>query len=837
MENIEDRIVDVNIEKEMSKSFIDYAMSVIVSRALPDVKDGLKPVHRRILYSMFEQGMTHDKPFRKSARIVGDVLGKYHPHGDLSVYDAMVRMAQEFSTRYMLVEGHGNFGSIDGDSAAAMRYTEAKMSRIAMELLADINKDTVDFTPNFDETLKEPVVLPSRYPNLLVNGSSGIAVGMATNIPPHNLGEVIDGVVALIDDPDISIEEIMTYIKGPDFPTGGLILGQEGLRSAYRTGRGRIVVRAKTEIEELGANRSRIIVTEIPYQVNKARLIEKIADLVRDRRVDGISDVRDESDRNGLRVVIELRRDANPNVVLNTLYKHTQMQDTFGAIMLALVDGQPRIMNIKEILYHYLAHQKDIIVRRTQFDLNRAEARAHILEGLIIALDNIDEVIRLIRASETDQIAKEGLMEKFSLSERQAQAILDMRLRRLTGLERDKLLEEYEALKKTIEELRAILASDDLQYSIIREEILLIRNRYDDPRRTEITSMPGEIDLDDLIDEHEVVLTLTHLGYIKRTPLDTYRIQRRGGRGITGLQTREEDFVSDIFITSTHSRVLFFTSLGRVYDLKGYEIPEAGRQARGTAVVNLLPLMPGERIQALIPMEEDEEDKFLVIATKSGLVKKSLLKEYERIRKGGLIAINLKEDDEVIKVQVTDGDMELILASNKGKCIRFHEEQVRSVGRASLGVRGIRLDEDDHIIGMELIDEDQQVLTISEKGYGKRSESQDYRPQNRGGKGMTAMRLNDKTGRLIALKMVSYDDDLILINSEGIIIRIDIDEISITGRSTQGVRLMRLEEGISLIAAAKIEKDDYEEEAEEDEEKDKQEGKVIELKKEEEKQE
>ena len=635
------KIIDVNIEKEMSKSFIDYAMSVIVSRALPDVRDGLKPVHRRILYSMYELGMTPDKPFRKSARIVGDVLGKYHPHGDSSVYDAMVRMAQDFSIRYMLVEGHGNFGSVDGDSPAAMRYTEARMSRISMELLADINKETVDFSPNFDETLKEPDVLPSRFPNLLVNGSSGIAVGMATNIPPHNLGETIDGVVALIDNPDISIEEIMNHIKGPDFPTGALMLGREGIRQAYRTGRGRIITRAKTHIEEKPGNRVSIIVEEIPYQVNKAKLIEKIASLVRDKRIDGITDIRDESDRNGMRIVIDIRRDTNPNVVLNYLFKHTQMQVTFGAIMLALVDGEPRIMNLKEILYHYLNHQREIIVRRTRYDLERAEARAHILEGLLIALDHIDEVISLIRASRTDQIAKEGLMERFGLSERQAQAILDMRLRRLTGLERDKLVEEYEGLLKTIEELKNILADIKLQYAIIKEELLNIKNKYGDDRRTQIVAAPGEIDIEDLIDEHDVVLTLTHLGYIKRTPLETYKSQRRGGRGITGLQTREEDFVTDIFVTSTHQRLLFFTSLGKVYELKAYEIPEAGRQARGTAIINLLQLMPGERIQAVISVDEEESGKFLVIGTRNGLVKKSPLEEYQNIRKGGLIAINL----------------------------------------------------------------------------------------------------------------------------------------------------------------------------------------------------
>lgn len=785
-------------------------MSVIVSRALPDVRDGLKPVHRRILYSMFELGMTPDKPFRKSARIVGDVLGKYHPHGDSSVYDAMVRMAQDFSIRYMLVEGHGNFGSVDGDSPAAMRYTEARMSRISMELLADINKDTVDFTPNFDETLKEPNVLPSRFPNLLVSGSSGIAVGMATNIPPHNLGETIDGVVALIDDPDISIEEIMNHIKGPDFPTGALILGREGIHQAYGTGRGRIITRAKTQIEEYSGNRTRIIVEELPYQVNKARLIEKMADLVRDKRIDGISDIRDESDRSGMRIAVDLKRDANPNVVLNYLFKHTQMQVTFGAIMLALVDGQPRIMNLKEILYHYLNHQKEIVVRRTRYELERAEARAHILEGLLIALDHIDEVISLIRGSRTDQIAKEGLMQKFGLSERQAQAILDMRLRRLTGLERDRLVEEYEGLLKTIRGLKDILGSEDLQYSIIKGELLSVKDRYSDDRRTQIISAPGEIDIEDLIDEHDVVLTLTHLGYIKRTPLDAYRSQRRGGRGITGLQTREEDFVFSLFVTSTHQRLLFFTSLGKVYELKAYEIPEAGRQARGTAIINLLQLMPGERIQAVIPVDEFESGKFLVIGTKNGLVKKSPLEEYENIRRGGLIAVNLRQNDEVVGVQLTDGDREILLATHRGMCIRFNESDVRSMGRASMGVKGIHLSRDDYVIDMILVSGQDEVLAISENGFGKRTSIDEYRVQRRGGRGIITMRTNEKTGNLVALRMVSEDEDLMIINSEGIIIRIGVKEISTLGRNTQGVMLMRVEEGMTVISVAKAEKDDDE---------------------------
>lgn len=810
MDSLHNKIIDVTIEDEMQKSFIDYAMSVIVSRAIPDVRDGLKPVHRRILYSMYELGLTPDKGFRKSARIVGDVLGKYHPHGDSSVYDAMVRMAQDFSTRYLLVEGHGNFGSIDGDSPAAMRYTEARMARIATELLADINKDTVDFSPNFDETLKEPQVLPARFPNLLVNGSSGIAVGMATNIPPHNLGEVIDGVVALIDNPDISIEELMDYIKGPDFPTGGIILGREGIKKAYATGKGRIVTRAKTHIEEISGNRSRIIVNEIPYQVNKAKLIERIAELVKDKRIEGISDIRDESDRHGMRIVIDLKRDVNPNVVLNYLFKHTQMQDTFGANMLALVDGEPRVMNLKEILHHYINHQKNVIIRRTKYDLDKAEARAHILEGLLVALDHIDEVINLIRSSRTDQIAKEGLMEKFDLSERQAQAILDMRLRRLTGLERDKLQEEYEGLLNTIKELKDILANDHLQYAIIKEELLEIKRKYNDDRRTEITSAPGEIDIEDLIDEHDVVLTLTHLGYVKRTPLDTYKSQRRGGRGITGLQTREEDFVYDLFVTSTHQRLLIFTSLGKVYELKAYEIPEAGRQARGTAIINLLDLMPGERVQAVIPVNDFEESKYLLMCTKSGLVKKTPLKDYENIRKAGLIAINLKEDDEVIGVQLTDGDREVLLASHKGMCIRFHESDVRPMGRAAMGVKGIELDEDDYVIDMGLVSDEGQILTISENGYGKRTPIDEYRVQRRGGRGIITMKITEKTGKLVALKVVNKDDELMMINSEGIIIRIGVDEISTMSRNTQGVMLMRMEEGNKVVSVAKIKKDEDE---------------------------
>ena len=804
----EHRIIEVNIEDEMKKSFIDYAMSVIVSRALPDVRDGLKPVHRRILYSMYELGLSPDKPFRKSARIVGDVLGKYHPHGDSSVYDAMVRMAQDFSTRYILVEGHGNFGSIDGDSPAAMRYTEARMSRIAMEMLADINKDTVDFMPNFDETLKEPTVLPSKFPNLLVNGSSGIAVGMATNIPPHNLGEVIDGTIALIDNPDISVEEMMRYIKGPDFPTGGIILGTQGIKEAYITGRGKITIRARTNIEELPNNRSRIIVTEIPYQVNKARLIEKIAELVRDKKIEGISDIRDESDREGMRIVIEVKKDANPNVVLNYLFKHTQMQETFGVIMLALVDGEPKVMGLKELLTHYINHQKDVLIRRTRYDLEKAEARAHVLEGLLVALDHIDEVINIIRSSRTVQIARDSLMERFGLSERQAQAILDMRLQRLTGLEREKIEEEYAELKNTIQYLKDVLASDAMQYKIIKEELLAIKEKYSDDRRTEITFSPGEINIEDLIDEYDVVVTLTHRGYVKRTPLSTYKSQRRGGKGISGLQTRDEDFVQDIFVTTTHKSILFFTSTGRVYILKAYEIPEAGRQARGTAIINLLQLMPGERIEAVFPVDDIEDEKYLVMATRKGFIKKSPIKEFKNIRKSGLIAITLREDDELVGVELTNGKQEIMLASHKGMAIRFNEADVRPMGRTAMGVKGMELDKDDYIIGMQLVAEDGYVLTIRERGYGKRTPIDEYRAQNRGGKGIITMNVTEKTGNLVGLEMVTEDDELMIINSNGIIIRIEVKDISVIGRNTQGVLLMRTDEGESVVSVAKINKNE-----------------------------
>jgi len=816
MEEIRPRIKEINIEEEMRKSFIDYAMSVIVARALPDVRDGLKPVHRRILYSMQELGLGPDKPFRKSARIVGDVLGKYHPHGDGAVYDAMVRMAQDFSIRSPLVDGHGNFGSVDGDSAAAMRYTEARLSKTATEMLRDIGKDTVDFRPNFDETLKEPEVLPARFPNLLVNGSSGIAVGMATNIPPHNMGEVIDGVVAIIDDPEADMETLLTHIKAPDFPTGGIIQGKAGLREAYYTGRGRIVTRAKTDIEEMPGNRSRIIVTEIPYQVNKARLIEKVAELVRDKRIPGISNINDESDRNGMRIVIDIKKDVNPNVVLNQLFKHTQMQDTFGVILLALVDGQPRVLNLKEVLSLYLEHQKEVVTRRTRYDLAKAEARAHILEGLLIALDHIDEVIKLIRASKDDATAKEGLMSKFGLSEKQAVAILDMRLRRLTGLEREKIEEEYAQLQETIKYLKQILDDEGMLLSVIKEELLEIKAKYDDPRRTQINPIAGEIDVEDLIEEHDVVITLTHFGYVKRTPLDTYHSQHRGGRGIMGLQTREEDFVEHIFTASTHRKLLFFSSFGKVYSMKAYEIPPAGRTARGTAIINLLQLMPGEIIQAVIPVEEFREDMYLVISTKQGLIKKTPLPEYENIRVTGKSAITLREGDEVVGVMLTEGEHEIMLASLSGKSIRFHEKDVRPMGRTAMGVKGMSIGRDDAIIGMERIFPGLDILVITELGYGKRTPEEEYRCQNRGGKGILTLNVTEKTGRVVAMMVVEDQDDLMIINSQGIIIRITAEGISCMGRNTQGVRLMRVPEGEKVVSVARVREDEEEEdEAEE----------------------
>lgn len=808
MTQAKDNIITVDIQQEMKKSYIDYAMSVIVSRALPDVRDGLKPVHRRILYAMNELGLTPDKPHRKSARIVGDVLGKYHPHGDTAVYDAMVRMAQDFSTRQVLVDGHGNFGSIDGDSAAAMRYTEARMAKIALEMLRDINKDTVDFVPNFDESLTEPSVLPSRFPNILVNGASGIAVGMATSIPPHNLGEVIDGVVKLIDNPDIQLKDLMKVIKGPDFPTGATIMGKGGIKDAYATGKGRVTVRARATIEASSGSRHRIIVTEIPYQVNKAKLIERIAELVREKKIEGISDIRDESDRKGMRIVLDLKRDANPQVVLNLLYKHTQLQDTFSIIMLALVDGQPRVLNLKEILVHYLDHQKNVVRRRTIYDLNKAEERAHILEGLRIALDNIDRVIALIRGSKNDQVARDGLMREFGLTEKQAQAILDMRLRRLTGLEREKIDAEYKDLLEKIRYYRDVLEKEELLESVIKEELLEIKAKYADTRRTNIAPDAGEFNIEDLIEEQEVAITLTHLGYIKRVPADAYRSQRRGGKGVTALTTKTEDFVSDIFITSTHNYILFFTNRGRVYRLKAYEIPEAGRQAKGTAIVNLLQLSGGETITAVIPIRDFEEEKYMLFATKKGLVKKTPLSEYASQRKNGLQAIGLMEGDELIGVKLTEGSDHVILATKNGYSIRFGEEGVRSMGRYSRGVKGITLGSGDQVVGMELAKEGADLLSVTVNGFGKRTDLEEYSLQNRGGKGIKTYRITSKTGELVGIKVVGEKDDIMLITKNGIVIRLNVSEISRMGRITQGVTLMKFDKDQTLVSIAKIEADD-----------------------------
>ena len=805
-------LLPLDVEEELKKSFISYAMAVIVTRALPDVRDGLKPVHRRILYSMSELGYTPDKPYRKSARIVGDVLGKYHPHGDSSVYDAMVRLAQDFSIRYMLVDGQGNFGSVDGDGAAAMRYTEARMSRLSLELVRDIDKETVDFYPNFDETLMQPSVMPSRYPNLLVNGSSGIAVGMATNIPPHNLGEVVDAVVYMIDHPDCSVDDLMQFVKGPDFPTGGVILGKRGIYDAYHEGRGRIIVRAKSEIEDMGGNRQRIVVTEIPYMVNKARLIEKIAELVHEKTVDGISDIRDESDRDGMRIVIDLKRDVNANIVLNYLYKHTQLQDTFGAIMLALVDGEPKILSLRQIIHHYIEHQEDVIRRRTQYDLNKAEARSHILEGLIIALDNIDEVVRMIRASRTAQEAKTGLMERFGLSDRQAQAILDMRLQRLTGLERDKIEAEYAELQKQIAYFRAVLADEQLVLGIIRDEILEIRDKFADERRTEISALEGEIDMLDLIEEEDMVVTMTHYGYVKRLPKTTYRAQRRGGKGVIATTTREEDFVEQMYVTSTHDPILFFTNKGRVYQMNCYEIPEAGRTARGTAIVNLLQLSPGEKVTTMLPFPaEKSEGTYLVMATRKGTIKRTELSEFMNLRRAGLIAIVLRDDDELIGVRRTEGDSDILVGTRDGMSIRFHESDMRPMGRSAMGVRSIDLDEGDEVIDVAFVEEGAQVLSITENGYGKRTDIDEYRLQQRGGKGIKAMNLTEKTGNLAAQLLVHDDEDLLLITSDGTVIRTPVNSISVLGRNTQGVRLMRVGEDSKVVCVARAEPEPEEE--------------------------
>ncbi|HBE79248.1 MAG TPA: DNA gyrase subunit A [Firmicutes bacterium] len=799
------KVVPVVLEQEMRNSFLDYAMSVIVDRALPDVRDGLKPVHRRILYGMYESGATPDKPYRKSARIVGDVMGRYHPHGDSSIYMTMVRMAQDFSFREMLVDGHGNFGSIDGDSPAAMRYTEVRMAKLAMEMMADIDKKTVDFKPNFDESLEEPVVLPARFPNLLVNGSEGIAVGMATKIPPHNLGEVIDGTILLIDNPEADDKELLRLVKGPDFPLGATILGREGIRNAYLTGRGSIKVRSKTRIEEMSNGKSRIMVTEIPYQVNKATLIEEIANLVREKTIDGITDLRDESDRNDkVRIVIELRRDVNPNVVLNQLLKHTAMQQSYGVIMLVLVNNEPRILSLREVLHYYLEHQREVVTRRTQFDLAKAEDRAHILEGLRIALDHIDEVIRLIRSSRTVDIAREGLMTQFGLSEKQAQAILEMRLQRLTGLERDKIESEYAELVKLIAYYKDLLADVHKIMLVIKDEMLAIKEKFANPRRTDIVAGEEDFNDEDLIADEDIVVTMTHLGYIKRLPVTTYRNQKRGGRGITGISTKEDDFAEHFFISSTHETLLFFTNQGRVYRLKGYEIPETGRQARGTAIINLIQVEPGERVNAVIPIKAFDPNQYLFMGTRQGVVKKTPLNELDTNRKGGLIGINLDENDELIEVKLTDGNKELIMVTKKGQSIRFPETDVRSLGRTARGVKGITLESDDLVVGMDTVREQSDLVVITGLGMGKRTSLDEYRVQTRGGKGTKAIKLTKRHGVIEGIKVVSENDELMIITAEGIIIRISVQNISQTGRDTQGVRIMKLDAKDRVVTLARV---------------------------------
>ena len=810
-DNIFDKVHEVDLKKTMETSYIDYAMSVIAARALPDVRDGLKPVQRRILYSMIELNNGPDKPHRKCARIVGDTMGKYHPHGDSSIYGALVNLAQEWSTRYPLVDGHGNFGSVDGDGAAAMRYTEARLSKISMEMTADINKDTVDFAPNFDETEKEPTVLPSRFPNLLVNGTSGIAVGMATNIPPHNLREVIAAVVKIIDDQigengETTIEDILKIVKGPDFPTGAEILGTRGIEEAYRTGRGKIRVRAVTNIEPMQNGKNRIIVTELPFMVNKARLIEKIAELVRDKRIDGITDLSDQSSREGMRICIELRRDVNPNVILNQLYKHTQLQDTFGVIMLALVNNEPRIMNILDMLKYYLKHQEDVVTRRTKYELNKAEERAHILQGLLIALDHIDEVIKIIRGSKTVQIAKEELMARFDLSDVQAQAIVDMRLRALTGLEREKLEAEYAELQKRIEELKAILADRKVLLGVIKKEILIISEKYGDERRTHIGYDEFDISMEDLIPRENVVITMTKLGYIKRMTMDTFKSQNRGGKGIKGMQTLDDDYIEELFITTSHHYIMFFTNTGRVYRLKAYEIPEAGRTARGTAIINLLQLMPDEKITAVIPIYEYEDGKYLFMATEKGLVKKTPIVDYANVRKTGLAAITLREDDKLIEVKVTDNEQDIILVTKDGQCIRFNEQDVRSTGRTSMGVRGMNLSDNDVVIGMQMSSQGKYLLIVSEKGMGKRTDLDEFTRQNRGGKGVKCYKITEKTGNVIGMKAVDEDNEIMIINTEGIIIRMKCSDISVYGRITSGVKLINLPENEKVASTAKVRK-------------------------------
>lgn len=814
-----DAIQPVDLKKTMENSYIDYAMSVIASRALPDVRDGLKPVQRRILYAMIELNNGPDKPHRKCARIVGDAMGKYHPHGDSSIYGALVNMAQEWSTRYPLVDGHGNFGSVDGDGAAAMRYTEARLSRISMEMLSDINKDTVDFMPNFDETEKEPTVLPARFPNLLVNGTSGIAVGMATNIPPHNLGEVINGVVKIIDnqveeDRETSLDEVMDIIKGPDFPTGATILGRRGIEQAYRTGHGKIRVRAVTDIETMANGKNRIVVTELPFMVNKARLIEKIAELHKDKRIDGITDLRDESNREGMRICIELRKDVNANVILNQLFKHTQLQDTFGVNMLALVNNEPVVMNLLQMLQHYLKHQEEVVTRRTKYDLNKAEERAHILKGLLIALDHIDEVIKIIRGSESAALAKERLIERFDLDDVQAQAIIDMRLRALTGLEREKLENEYAELQKRIAEYKAILADRKLLLGVIKKEITVIRDKYGDERRTSIGFDEFDISMEDMIPVENTVIAMTHLGYIKRMTSDNFRSQNRGGKGIKGMQTIEEDYIENISMATTHHYLMFFTNKGRVYRMKAYEIPESGRTSRGTAIVNLLQLMPEEKISAVISIKEYSEDSYLFMATKTGIVKKTPIKDYQHIRKTGLQAITLREDDELIEVKVTDGEQDILLATREGQCIRFREKDVRSMGRIAMGVRGINLGREDEVVGMQMSSQGDNLLLVSEHGMGKRTNINEFSPQFRGGKGVKCYKITPKTGQVVAAKIVEDGSDIMLITNEGIIIRTGVDGISILGRVTSGVKLMNLDEekDIRIASIARVWEDDSEDE-------------------------
>ncbi|EDN7439693.1 DNA gyrase subunit A [Listeria monocytogenes] len=811
------RITEINLNKEMRTSFLDYAMSVIVARALPDVRDGLKPVHRRILYAMNDLGMTSDKAYKKSARIVGEVIGKYHPHGDTAVYFTMVRMAQDFSYRNMLVDGHGNFGSVDGDMAAAMRYTEARMSKISMELLRDINKDTIDYADNYDGSEREPVILPARFPNLLVNGSSGIAVGMATNIPTHHLGEVIDGVLALSHDPDITIRDLMEYIPGPDFPTAGMIMGRSGIRRAYESGRGSITVRGRVDIEEKKNGKETIVITEIPYQVNKARLVERIAELAREKKIDGITSLNDESDRSGMRIVIEVRRDISASVIVNNLFKMTALQTTFGINMLALVDNHPKVLNLKEILYHYLEHQKVVIRRRTEFELRKAEARAHILEGLRIALDNIDAIIKLIRGSKTSDVAKEGLMTQFNLSDKQAQAILDMRLQRLTGLEREKIEEEYQNLVALINDLKAILADDERILEIIREELEEIKVKYADKRRTEI--LAGDLvslEDEDLIPEEEVAITLTKRGYIKRLPLSTYRSQRRGGRGIQGMSTHEDDFVEHLVATSTHDTLLFFTNTGKVYRSKGYEVPEYGRTAKGIPIINLLGIESQEQVNAVINLSEFTDDSYLFFTTKHGVVKRTTLSQFAKIRQSGLRAVELRENDELISVQMTDGSKNMIIATKHGQSIYFPEENIRVMGRIAAGVRGIRLREDDEVIGMEVLEDDEKVLVVTEKGYGKQTPASQYPLRNRGGMGVKTVTITEKNGNLVAMKTVTGEEDLMLMTVSGVLIRFEIDTVSQTGRSAMGVKLIRLDEDEKVATVAKVPKEEDEVELEEE---------------------